>query len=79
MSSAAVDDILATVSTWPVEERLELISRLLQSVRLPEETRRAERTLALQRLRGLLASDRPAPTDEEIAAWLDEHREQKYG
>jgi hypothetical protein len=51
MSSAAVDDILATVSTWPVEERLELINRLLESVRASAETRRSERVLALRRVR----------------------------
>lgn len=79
MSSTAVDNILATVSNWPVEERLELINRLLESVRLSAETRRSERALALQRLRGLLVSEKPAPTDEEVATWLDEHREQKYG
>ena len=28
---------------------------------------------------GLLASDRPAPTDEQVQAWLDEHRMEKYG
>jgi hypothetical protein len=79
MSSPAVDDILATVSAWPMEERLELINRLLESLRSSAETRRNERVLALQRLRGMLASEKPAPTDDEVAAWLDEHREQKYG
>lgn len=79
MSSPAVNDILDAVSSWPVEERLELISRLLESVRPSAERRRSERTLALQRLRGLLANDKPAPTDEEVATWLDERREQKYG
>ncbi len=28
---------------------------------------------------GLLATDQPPPSDEEVQMWLDEHRMEKYG
>lgn len=41
------------------------------------EKRPRKRTL--QRALGLLATDGPTPTDEDIEQWLDEHRQEKYG
>ena len=37
-----------------------------------------DRCGAIRRMRGLLKTDQPAPTDEEVAAILDERRVEKY-
>jgi hypothetical protein len=75
--------ILRDVGEWPVEEQVALARTILQ---------RAEALLREQRmllsagprvssaaLRGLLANDQPAPSDEDVARWLDEARMEKYG
>jgi hypothetical protein len=33
---------------------------------------------AIRRMRGLLKTDQPAPTDEEVSAMLDQRRVEKY-
>jgi hypothetical protein len=37
-----------------------------------------DRSGAIQRMRGLLKTDQPAPTDEQVAAMLEERRVEKY-
>jgi len=79
MDTAAIpsyETILKIVSSWPVEQRL----RLVQDVRktIPPGVPHS-RLPTLHRALGLLATDRSAPSDEEIAQWLEEHRLEKYG
>ena len=38
----------------------------------------AGRANAIQRMRGLLKTDQPAPTDQDVAAMLEERRMEKY-
>ena len=38
----------------------------------------AQRADAIQKMRGLLKTDQPAPTDEEVEAMLEERRVEKY-
>ena len=38
-----------------------------------------ERSEAITRMRGLLKTDRPAPTDEEVRQWLKDRREERLG
>ena len=60
-----------------VRERLSLVSFLIQS--LPEsEKSGTERSQAIERMRGLLKMDKPAPTDEEVNSMLEERRLEKY-
>ncbi len=69
----------------PPSERLALVSTIIESLQdTPmsqpdslEETLR-ERSSAIRRMRGLLETDQPAPTDEEVAAILEERRVEKY-
>jgi hypothetical protein len=68
----------------PPSDRLELVSAIIESLRdtsisqsNSEETLR-ERSIAIRQMRGLLRTDQPAPTDEEVAAILEEHRAEKY-
>ncbi len=38
----------------------------------------AERAAAIRQMRGLLKTDQPAPTDQEVAAMLEARRTEKY-
>jgi hypothetical protein len=58
-------------------DRLALISAIIESLQ-DQPVLRADRSGAIQRMRGLLKTDRSAPTDEEVAAMLDERRGEKY-
>jgi uncharacterized protein (DUF433 family) len=49
-------------------------SEIIARVEPPKQRRRT-----LDRALGLLATDGPAPTDDEIKQWLDDHRMEKYG
>ena len=46
----------------------------LQNTSIPQP----DRSLAIKRMRGLLKTNQPAPTDEEVAAMLEERRVEKY-
>lgn len=72
--------ILAQVNAWPEAFRLALMRDLLQALTAtgtPPAPRR--RKHGLEHAIGLLATDRPAPTDEEVEQWIDELRREKYG
>lgn len=59
------------------QERLELVTAIvesLQNVPVPQ----GDRSAAIERMRGLLTTDRPAPTDEEVAAMLEARLTEKY-
>jgi hypothetical protein len=58
-------------------DRLALISAIIESLQDPPVSS-ANRSGAIQRMRGLLKADRPAPSDEEVAAMLDDRRVEKY-
>ncbi|WP_036481237.1 hypothetical protein [Myxosarcina sp. GI1] len=59
------------------EERLELISAIVESLQNAPVSQ-GDRFTAIKRMRGLLTTDRPAPTDEEVAVMLEERRTKKY-
>lgn len=67
------DTVLQIVYQWPPEQRFALIRDLLNSLE-PLSTNAA----TLPRALGLLTTAQPAPTDEEVAAWLHEQRMEKY-
>ncbi len=69
--------VLHIVRTWPARQRYLLVQDLLKTLEPKAEPIQAEDTLSLAR--GLLATGKPAPTDEEVAQWLEEHRLEKYG
>ncbi|NJN60144.1 MAG: hypothetical protein HC795_00150 [Coleofasciculaceae cyanobacterium RL_1_1] len=58
-------------------DRLALISAIIESLQDPPVSS-TNRSGAIQRMRGLLKTDRPAPSDEEVAAMLDDRRVEKY-
>jgi hypothetical protein len=60
-----------------VSDRLLLVSAIIES--LPETPSPSpERSRAIERMRGLLKTERSAPTDEEVAAMLEERRLEKF-
>jgi hypothetical protein len=72
------ENIVQTVQTWSDDRRWRLVEDILRSMNVENEdlpVRKRTLNLAL----GLLATDNPPPTDEEIAQWLTERRMEKYG
>ncbi|MBL1174198.1 hypothetical protein [Pantanalinema sp. GBBB05] len=60
-----------------VGDRLALVGAIIESLQeLPSLP--PERSRAIEQMRGLLKTDQPAPTDEEVAAMLEERRVEKY-
>lgn len=74
------------------QERLELVTAIVESLQnapVPQgdcgcgaspkdSASRRHRSAAINRMRGLLTTDRPAPTDEEVAAMLEARLTEKY-
>lgn len=76
MTAIPVDyeTVLQIVYQLPARQRFALIHDVLKSLE-PTPAKRS----TLSRALGLLATEASAPTDEEVEAWLDEHRMEKYG
>lgn len=72
------DEVLKTVHTWPPAERISLAEELLRSL-IPDIQKTRPRRNTLKKALGLLATDAPAPSDEEIRRLLDERRMERYG
>ncbi len=58
-------------------DRLALVSAIIESLQ-DTPISQPERSDAIRRMRGLLRTDGPAPTDEEVATMLQERRVDKY-
>jgi len=71
------DKVLETVSAWPSEDRAALIGDLVRGLENFERPSPPRGTLS--KARGLLRTDKPAPTDEEVRQWIEEYRMNKYG
>ncbi len=77
--------ILQDILTWSVEEQIALAREILQRAEklrqrdLGTQEQPAIPPVPSAALRGLLSNDQPAPSDEEVARWLDEARMEKYG
>ncbi|WP_066382120.1 hypothetical protein [Anabaena sp. CA = ATCC 33047] len=61
----------------PVSDRLELINDIIESLQAPPNPH-PDRTRIIQQMKGLLKTNQPAPTDEEVEAMLEERRVEKY-
>jgi hypothetical protein len=80
-----LQDLKEQVFKLPPSDRLELAKAIFESLQNPpipqpysSEADLNKRSQAIQRMRGLLKTDQPAPTDEEVAAMLDDRRAEKY-
>ncbi|MCF2149243.1 hypothetical protein IQ276_023005 [Desmonostoc muscorum LEGE 12446] len=61
----------------PPRDRLALLTAIVESLQ-DTSISESDRSSAIRRMRGLLKTDKPAPTDEEVVAMLDERRVEKY-
>jgi hypothetical protein len=73
----SLQEVKEQVFKLPPSDRLALVSAIIESLQ-DQPVSGADRSGAIQRMRGLLKTDQPAPTDEEVAAMLEERRLEKY-
>lgn len=71
------ESVVDTVRSWPVAQRLTLVQDVLAT--LAPDITPLPRTPTLARALGLLATDAPAPSDEDIAILLDQRRQERFG
>lgn len=76
--TANYQGILNIVRQWPTAQQIALVEDVLKTISSRVEPPK-QRQRTLDRALGLLATDKPAPTDDEVKQWLDEHRMEKYG
>lgn len=69
--------VAETALKWPVERRTALAHYLIDMIAVTESAPTA-RTKTLDLALGLLRTDRPAPSDEEVQNWLT-YNKTKYG
>ena len=70
-------ELKTEVFKLPPSDRLALATEIIESLHdtLVPLPRRAD---AIQRMRGLLKTDQPGPTDQDVAVLLDERRMEKH-
>jgi hypothetical protein len=73
--------ILRSIDSWSREERLRLARAILDQLAqahngsaVSPDTAPRPHSSSFEALYGLAATDGPPPSDEQVAAWLDEHR-----
>ncbi|MBD2095323.1 hypothetical protein H6F90_09150 [Trichocoleus sp. FACHB-591] len=73
----SLQELKEQVLKLSASDRLSLMSVIVESLQeIPSFT--PERSGAIGRMRGLLKTSQPAPTDEEVAVMLEERRVEKY-
>jgi hypothetical protein len=79
-SSLDHDTVLRAVQQWPRSAQVELAHEILRAAERQREQHQPNAPLqdSWQRLIGFLATDQPAPSDEEIERWREERRIEKY-
>lgn len=70
-------ELKAQVFKLSPSDRLALIAMIVESLQEKTVTQ-SDRSGAIQRMRGLLKTEQPAPTDQEVAAMLEERRVERY-
>lgn len=76
-SPMSLQELKEQVLKLSVSDRLSLASAIIESLQEISSST-SNRAEAIRRMRGLLKTDQPAPTDEEVAAMLEERRVEKY-
>jgi hypothetical protein len=72
-----LQEVREQVFKLPPSDRLALVSAIIESLQ-SQPASGADRSGAIQRMRGLLKTEQPVPTDEEVAAMLEARRAEKY-
>lgn len=70
-------ELKSQIFKLPPSDRLALISAIVESLQ-DAVVVQADRSSAIRRMRGLLKTEQPAPTDEDVAVMLEERRVEKY-
>ncbi|HEY9742221.1 MAG TPA: hypothetical protein V6C90_17170 [Coleofasciculaceae cyanobacterium] len=60
-----------------VSERLELVSAIIESLQ-DGSSQLPERSRIIKQMKGLLKTDQPGPTDDQVKAMPEERRVEKY-
>ncbi len=71
------DTILEAIQAWPIADQVTLAEAILQ--RVSAQRAKAPQRPSWREMAGLAANGQEAPSDEQVAQWLDEHRMEKYG
>lgn len=69
--------IIDQVKPWPEEDRVALAYLILRDMR--KKTREPAPRFTLDRALGIARGNAPAPDDETVRKWIEEHRQQKCG
>lgn len=69
-------ELKAEILKLPRGDRLSLMVVLAESLQ-DIDVSNSERSEAIHRMRGLLKTDQPPPTDQQVAAMLEERRLEK--
>lgn len=84
------EEIINTIRQLPLHERVELLEEISRSVseelqsqgatkdELDQLTEREQKLAAFHRLRGMLKTDEPPPTDQEVKDDYVNYLEKKY-
>jgi hypothetical protein len=72
------EGVLKAIQQWPPAQQIELVQEVLRAMS-PRISLPAKRQLTHARALGLLANEKPAPTDDEVKQWLEERRVERYG
>ena len=65
-----LQELKEQVFKLPPSDRIALVSAIIESLQ-DTSISQFDRSSAIQRMRGLLKTDQPAPTDEEVAVMLE--------
>lgn len=70
-------ELKSQIFKLPPSDRLALISAIAESLK-DTETSPSDRSSSIRRMRGLLNTEQPAPTDEDVERMRSERRVEKY-
>ncbi len=76
---ASYSDVMKMIGTWTPDRRFMLVKDVLNTLEPEFQMTRPKRRQTLNKALGLLATNQPAPSDQEIKQWLDEYKLEKYG
>jgi hypothetical protein len=72
-----LEQLITTVQQLQPSDRLVLMNAIIESLE-NQPFLDPDRSSAIRGMRGLLKTDRTAPTDEQVAVMLEERRVEKY-
>jgi hypothetical protein len=82
MATNEIADVVQQVQNWPVPMRISLARQILESVEHEPADVRAcgvPRGPSAAEVAARFGTEKPAPDDQAVKQWVDEHRLAKYG